>query len=334
MAKDKTDKYKQEKKGLAETLANINKAHGAMTIGRLGDIPAVEVDVISTGSRSLDKQLGAGGFPKGRIIELWGLEASGKTLLTLSAAANCQRDGGTVAFIDAEHAFNRKFAANLGVDVDSLVFCQPDYGEQALDIVEQLLVNNVVDLIIVDSVAGLVPKAERDGDMGDHHVGLQARMMGQACRKLTGPAAKSNTAVIFINQIREKVGVMFGDPRTTAGGNALKYYASVRLEVKRIGAIKEGDTTVGHRCGVLVKKNKVGQPHGEAEFDLYYGGAHPGIDFVGEVLDEAVVAGVVEKSGAWFSYKGERIGQGNANSKEFLRTNPKVMEDIMKELGT
>lgn len=332
MAKEKAEKG--EKKDLDGVLAELNKKYGVMTINRLADKPKVVVDVISTGSRSLNKAIGAGGFPKGRIIELWGLEASGKTLITLSAAAECQKEGGKVAFIDAEHAFNAAFAKTLGVDVDNLIFCQPDYGEQGLDIVETLLENNVVDLIIVDSVAGLVPQKELDGEMGDSHIGVQARMMGQAMRKLTGPAAKSNTAVVFINQIREKIGVMFGDPRTTTGGNALKYYASLRMEVRRVATLKSGDTVIGHRAAVKVVKNKVGQPHGEAQFNLYYAAhEHPGIDMFGELVEEAITKNIIDKAGAWYSFKGERLGQGEENTKNFIRGNEKIKTEIIAALG-
>lgn len=329
--KEKTD----GKKDLKTTLADINKRFGAMTINKVKDYTTDKtIEAISTGSYSLNKQLGCPGFPKGRIIEVWGLEASGKTLLTLSAAAQCQQNGGVVAFIDAEHALNPTFARSLGVDMDELVFCQPDYGEQALEIVSDLLDNDVVDLIIIDSVAGLVPKKELDGEVGDVHVGLQARMMSQALRILTGKAAKSNTAVVFINQVREKIGVLYGSPNTTSGGNALKFYASVRLEMRKSGMIKEGDKVIGHRATVKVIKNKVGQPHGEAEFNLYYGGhAHPGIDYFGELIEEAVKRNIVEKAGAWYSFKGERLGQGENNSIDFVRNNPSIKEAILKELG-
>lgn len=332
MAKEKAEKG--EKKDLASTLSELQKKYGVMSIGRLGDKPEVVVDVISTGSRGLNKAIGAGGFPKGRIIELWGLEASGKTLIALSAAAECQRTGGKVAFIDAEHAFNAGFARTLGVDVENLIYSQPDYGEQALDMVETLLENNVVDYIIVDSVAGLVPQKELEGEMGDSFMGLQARMMGQAMRKLTGPAAKSNTAVVFINQIREKIGISFGDPRTTTGGNALKYYASLRMEVRRVGALKQGDTVIGHRAAVKVVKNKVGQPHGEAQFNLYYANhEHPGIDMFGELVEEAIAKEIIDKAGAWYSFKGERLGQGEENTKNFIRGNEKIKSEILAALG-
>ncbi len=332
MAKEKAEKG--EKKDLASTLSELQKKYGVMSIGRLGDKPEVVVDVISTGSRGLNKAIGAGGFPKGRIIELWGLEASGKTLIALSAAAECQRTGGKVAFIDAEHAFNAGFARTLGVDVENLIYSQPDYGEQALDMVETLLENNVVDYIIVDSVAGLVPQKELEGEMGDSFMGLQARMMGQAMRKLTGPAAKSNTAVVFINQIREKIGVAFGDPRTTTGGNALKYYASLRMEVRRVATLKSGDTVIGHRAAVKVVKNKVGQPHGEAQFNLYYADhAHPGIDMFGELVEEAIAKEIIDKAGAWYSFKGERLGQGEENTKNFIRGNEKIKAEILAALG-
>ena len=302
-------------------LKELQKKHGAMTIDVMKNFKFAPVECISTGSLGLDLAIGPGGFPKGRICELWGLEAAGKTLTTLSAIANAQRNGEKAAFVDAEHAFNPVFAASLGVDVGELIYAAPDYGEQALEIVEALVESGEVSIVVVDSVSALVPQAEYEGEMGQSHVGVQARMMGQALRKLTPKVAKSKTCVIFINQIREKVGIMFGDPRTTSGGNALKFYASLRLECQRAGVIKLGEEQIGHRMKVTVKKNKVGVPFRSAEFDIIYEGG--GIDRVGEILDFAELHGVVNKSGAWYDYKGERLGQGRDKTKAFLKKDGK-----------
>ena len=276
------------------------------------------VSVISTGSISLDAALGVGGFPRGRICEIFGPESSGKTTIALQVVAEAQKTGGMAAFIDVEHALDPAYARKLGVDVDNLLVSQPDYGEQALEITERLIASGQIDVLVVDSVAALVPKAELDGEMGDSHMGLQARLMSQALRKLTGTVIKSNTCLIFINQIREKIGVMFGNPETTTGGRALKFYSSVRLDIRRIAAIKDGDAVVGNRTKVKVVKNKVASPFREAEFDIIYG---EGISKEGDLLDLGVAQNIIEKSGSWFSYKGERIGQGRENARQFLKDN-------------
>lgn len=303
-------------------LAQIEKQFGKGSVMRLGSKEAIgPISVISTGSISFDAALGVGGVPRGRVIEVYGPESSGKTTITLQIIAEAQKLGGMAAFVDAEHALDPIYAKKLGVDVDNLLVSQPDYGEQALEITEALVRSGAIDVLVVDSVAALVPKAELDGEMGDSHVGLQARLMSQALRKLTGTVAKSRTALIFINQIREKIGVMFGNPETTTGGRALKFYSSVRIDIRRIAAVKEGDTVVGSRTKVKIVKNKVAAPFREAEFDILYG---EGISREGDVLDLAVANNIVEKSGAWFSYSGDRIGQGRENVRNFLKENKDV----------
>ena len=308
--------------GLAQE--QINKQFGDGAIRRLGDAKTVDVELLSSGALGIDLALG-GGYPKGRIIEIFGPESSGKTTLALHAIAENQKNGGTAAFIDAEHALDPAYARKLGVDTENLLVSQPDNGEQALEIVETLVRSNAVDLIVVDSVAALVPQAEIDGDMGDSHMGLQARLMSQALRKLTGIINKSKATVIFINQIRMKIGVMFGNPETTTGGNALKFYASVRLDVRRIGQIKDGDSISGNRTKVKVVKNKIAPPFRIAEFDIMY---NEGISRTGDVLDLAVVHGIVGKAGAWFDYGDTKIGQGREATKKYLKDNPEVMADI------
>ncbi len=296
------------------------------------DTDVVEpVEVISTGSLQLDKALGVGGLPRGRIIEIYGPESSGKTTLTLHAIANCQKNGGTCAFIDAEHALDIGYAQKLGVNVSELLISQPDTGEQGLEIMDQLVNSGAVDLIIIDSVAALTPKAEIEGDMGDSHMGLQARLMSQALRKVTATAKKTNCTVIFINQLRMKIGVMFGSPETTTGGNALKFYASVRLDIRRTGTIKKGDEAIGNETKVKVVKNKVAPPFKEVNFDIMFGS---GINKEGEIIDLAVAKGIMDKSGAWYAYKGEKIGQGRDNVREFLRTNPDLAKTIEDQIIT
>lgn len=312
--------------GLAQE--QINKQFGDGAIRRLGDTQTVDVELVSSGSLSLDLALG-GGYPKGRIIEVYGPESSGKTTLTLHAIAEIQKQGGTAAFIDAEHALDPAYARKLGVDTDNLLVSQPDNGEQALEIAETLVRSSAVDLVVVDSVAALVPQAEIDGDMGDSHMGLQARLMSQALRKLTGIINKSKTTVIFINQIRMKIGVMFGNPETTTGGNALKFYASVRLDIRRTGQIKEGEEIIGNRTKVKVVKNKIAPPFRVAEFDIMY---NEGISRAGDVLDLAVQHGIVGKAGAWFDYNDAKIGQGRDTAKKYLQENPKVLEEIEKKV--
>jgi len=308
--------------GLAQE--QINKQFGDGAIRRLGDTKTVDVELISSGSLSIDLALG-GGYPRGRILEIYGPESSGKTTLALHAIAEIQKHGGTAAFIDAEHALDPAYARKLGVDTDNLLVSQPDNGEQALDIVETLVRSNAVDMVVVDSVAALVPQAEIDGDMGDSHMGLQARLMSQALRKLAGIINKSRTTVIFINQIRMKIGVMFGNPETTTGGNALKFYASIRIDVRRTGQIKAGEDIIGNRTKVKVVKNKIAPPFRVAEFDIMYG---EGISRTGDVLDLAVLHNIVGKSGAWFDYADAKIGQGREASKEYLKDNPKIMDEI------
>ncbi len=316
-------------------LSQIEKQFGKGSIMRLGTKEAiVPISVISTGSLSFDAALGVGGVPRGRVVEIFGPESSGKTTIALQVIAEAQKAGGMAAFVDAEHALDPGYAKKLGVDVDNLLVTQPDYGEQALEIAEALVRSGAIDVLVVDSVAALVPKAELDGEMGDSHVGLQARLMSQALRKLTGIVSKSRTCLIFINQIREKIGVMFGNPETTTGGRALKFYSTVRIDIRRIAAIKDGDRVMGSRTRVKVVKNKVAAPFREAEFDIMYG---EGISREGDVLDLAVTHEIVEKSGTWFSYKGERIGQGRENAKTFLKDNKDVAVrlegDVRKALG-
>ena len=310
-------------------LANIEKKFGKGSIMRLGEREVSDIPAISTTSLSLDAAVGVGGVPRGRIVEIYGPESSGKTTLALHIVAEAQKAGGVAAYIDAEHAMDADYAGKLGVDIDQLLISQPDSGEQALEIAEALVRSNGVDVIVVDSVAALVPRAELDGEMGDSLPGLQARLMSQALRKLTAIVAQSNTCFIFINQIREKIGVMFGSPETTTGGRALKFYSSLRLDIRRIGAIKDGDRVVGNRTKVKVAKNKVAPPFRECEFDIMYG---EGISREGDLLDLAVVQRAVEKSGAWFSYKGERLGQGRENAKTALRENPEILRKIERDV--
>jgi recombination protein RecA len=311
-------------------LSQIEKQFGKGSIMRLGNKEAiVPISTISTGSISFDAALGVGGVPRGRVVEIFGPESSGKTTITLQIIAEAQKMGGMAAFVDAEHALDPAYAKKLGVDIDNLLISQPDYGEQALEITEALVRSGAIDVLVVDSVAALVPKAELDGEMGDSHMGLQARLMSQALRKLTGTVSKSRTCLIFINQIREKIGVMFGNPETTTGGRALKFYSSVRIDIRRIAAVKDGDTVVGSRTKVKIVKNKVAAPFRDAEFDILYG---EGISREGDVLDLAVAHNVVEKSGAWFSYSGERIGQGRENVRQYLKDNRDTFDRIHQQL--
>lgn len=324
-----TTQNPEKQKALQAAIAAIEKNFGKGSIMKF-DTDAVEpVEVISTGSLQLDKALGVGGLPRGRIIEIYGPESSGKTTLTLHAIANCQKNGGTCAFIDAEHALDIGYAQKLGVNVSELLISQPDTGEQGLEIMDQLVNSGAVDLIIVDSVAALTPKAEIEGDMGDSHMGLQARLMSQALRKVTATAKKTNCTVIFINQLRMKIGVMFGSPETTTGGNALKFYASVRLDIRRTGTIKKGDEAIGNETKVKVVKNKVSPPFKEVSFDIMFGS---GINKEGEIIDLAVAKGILDKSGAWYYYNGEKIGQGRDNVREFLRTNPDLAKTIEDQI--
>jgi recombination protein RecA len=321
---------KERSRALDITLGQIEKQFGKGSILRLGSKDAiVPVSVISTGSISLDAALGVGGVPRGRVIEIYGPESSGKTTIALQVIAEAQKKGGMAAFIDVEHALDPVYSRKLGVDIDNLLVSQPDYGEQALEITGALIASGQIDVLVVDSVAALVPKAELDGEMGDSHMGLQARLMSQALRKLTGVVSKSRTCLIFINQIREKIGVMFGNPETTTGGRALKFYASVRLDIRRIAALKDGDTVIGNRTKVKVAKNKVAAPFREAEFDLIYG---EGISREGDLLDLGSAQNIIEKSGSWFSYKGERIGQGRENARQFLKDNTDIRQAIDQEL--
>ena len=312
-------------KALESALGLIEREYGTGSIMRLGDNKTIDIEEISTGSLGLDMALGIGGLPKGRIVEIYGPESSGKTTLALQVIASAQKKDGICAFIDAEHAVDPVYAKNLGVDVDKLLISQPDAGEQALEIADTLVKSGAVDVLVVDSVAALVPKAELEGDMGDTHVGLQARLMSQALRKLTSSIAKTNAMVIFINQIRMKIGIMFGSPETTTGGNALKFYASVRLDIRRIGQIKDKDQIIGNQTRVKVVKNKVAPPFKVVEFDILYG---EGISKEGEIIDLGVLSGIVEKSGSWYSYNGERIGQGRENAKKFLLDNSEISNEI------
>ncbi|SPE42992.1 DNA strand exchange and recombination protein with protease and nuclease activity [Candidatus Sulfopaludibacter sp. SbA3] len=321
---------KERARALDLALSQIEKQFGKGSIVRLGSKDAiVPVSVISTGSISLDAALGVGGVPRGRVIEIFGPESSGKTTIALQVIAEAQKKGGIAAFIDVEHALDPAYAKKLGVDIDNLLVSQPDYGEQALEITNTLTASGQIDVLVVDSVAALVPKSELDGEMGDSHMGVQARLMSQALRKLTGVVSKSRTCLIFINQIREKIGVMFGNPETTTGGRALKFYASVRLDIRRIAAIKDGEAVVGNRTKVKVVKNKVASPFREAEFDLIYG---EGVSKEGDLLDLGVAQNIVEKSGSWFSYKGDRIGQGRETARQFLKDNPDIRTAIDTEL--
>ncbi len=319
----------EKRKALDAAMSQIEKQFGKGSVMKLGDFKSMEIEAISTGALNLDIALGIGGIPRGRIIEIYGPESSGKTTLALHAVAEAQKTGGEAAFIDAEHALDPSYAKKIGVDIDNLIVSQPDTGEQALEIAEALIRSGAIDIVVVDSVAALVPKAEIDGDMGDAHVGLQARLMSQALRKLAGTINKTNATIIFINQLREKVGVMFGNPETTAGGRALKYYASVRMDIRRIEAIKQDGEVVGNRTRVKIVKNKVAPPFREAEFDIVYG---KGISKEGSVLDLAVDLDIIEKSGSWFSYNGEKIGQGRENVKRQLAENPKFMEEVEKKV--
>ena len=313
------------KKALVAALGQIEKQFGKGSVMRLGDTTGLEFDVISTGSLGLDIALGVGGLPRGRVVEIYGPESSGKTTLTLSVIAAAQRAGGTAAFVDAEHALDPTYAEKLGVNVKELLVSQPDTGEQALEITDMLVRSGAVDVIVVDSVAALTPKAEIEGEMGELQVGLHARLMSQALRKLTGNIKRSNSIVIFINQIRMKIGVMFGNPETTTGGNALKFYSSVRLDIRRIGALKNGEEVVGNQTRVKVVKNKVAPPFREAEFEILYG---TGISREGELIDIGVLQGLVEKSGSWYAYKGERIGQGKDNARNYLQQHPEIAQEI------
>ena len=321
-----------KQKALSVALAQIERQFGKGSVMKMGDGTAIrDIDVISTGSLGLDIALGIGGLPKGRVIEIYGPESSGKTTLTLQVIAECQKTGGTAAFIDAEHALDPAYAAKIGVNVDELLISQPDTGEQALEITDMLVRSAAVDVVIIDSVAALTPKAEIEGEMGDHHVGLQARLMSQALRKLTANIKRSNTLVIFINQIRMKIGVMFGNPETTTGGNALKFYASVRLDIRRVGSIKKGEEVVGNETRVKVLKNKLAPPFKTTDFDILY---NEGISHEGEIITLGVQLGLIEKSGAWYSYKQEKIGQGKDNVRQYLKENPKITAEIEKQVRT
>ena len=312
-------------KALQLTMEKLDKTYGKGSVMKLGDAPVEKVDVIPTGSITLDLALGVNGYPKGRVVEIYGPESSGKTTLAIHAIAEVQKQGGIAAFIDAEHAFDQFYAQKLGVDVGNLIISQPDNGEQALEIADNLIRSGAIDLIVVDSVAALTPKAEIEGEMGDSQMGLQARLMSKALRKLTGSINKAGCCCIFINQLRDKIGVMFGNPETTTGGNALKFYASMRLDIRRIGSIKKGDDIVGNETRVKVVKNKVSPPFREAIFDIMYG---EGISRQGEIIDLGVECDIVEKSGAWYSYNGERVGQGKDNAREFLKENPEIAKEI------
>ena len=324
-----SDASNSREKALKMALSQIKKQHGEGAVMRLGDSSQVSVDVISTGSLGLDIALGIGGLPRGRIIEIYGPESSGKTTLTLQTIAECQKIGGVAAFVDAEHALDANYAERLGVKKDELLVSQPDTGEQALGIVDMLVRSNAIDIIVVDSVAALTPRAEIEGEMGDSHMGLQARLMSQALRKLAGNIKRSNTLVIFINQIRMKIGVMFGNPETTTGGNALKFYASVRLDIRRTGSIKKGDEVIGNETRVKVVKNKVAPPFRQAEFEILY---NQGICHLGEIVDLGVTNGLIDKAGAWYSYQGERIGQGKDNAKQFLKDRTEIFQKLETEI--
>ena len=331
MAQKKVTDIKEvdKSKQLDSALGQIERQFGSGTVMRMGDKKHEKIPAIPTGSLGLDIALGIGGLPRGRIVEIYGPESSGKTTLTLEVIAQCQKLGGTAAFIDAEHALDPIYAEKLGVNVDELLVSQPDTGEQALEVADIMVASGGIDILVIDSVAALVPKAEIEGEMGDHHVGLQARLMSQALRKITGNVKKSNTLVVFINQIRHKIGVMFGSPETTAGGNALKFYASVRMDIRRIGTVKDGDEAVGNETRVKVVKNKVSPPFKQAEFQILY---NKGINRLGEIIDKGSDLDIIEKAGAWYSYNGEKIGQGKANSIEFLQENPKLLETIEKQV--
>ena len=323
------EKNKLNEKELDEVLKQIQKQFGKGAVMKLGDRPNVEVSVIPSGSLLLDEALGVGGYPKGRIIEIYGPESSGKTTLALHAIAECQKQGGRAAFIDAEHAIDPEYSKNLGVNIDELILSQPDSGEQALEIAEMLASSGAIDLIIVDSVAALVPQAELDGEMGDNSVGMQARLMSKAMRKLAGTLNKNNCTIIFINQLREKVGVMYGNPETTSGGRALKFYASIRLDIRRTEAIKTGSDVTGNTCRIKVVKNKVAPPFKQCEIDIIYG---KGISKDSEILDRAVELGIIKKSGAWFEYNGSKIAQGRETAKEYIHSNEDVKEELLKAI--
>lgn len=329
MAKEKKSSVKDTDAALDDAISQIEKKFGKGSVMRLGDRAAVDVDVIPSGSLTLDKALGIGGYPKGRIIEIYGPESSGKTTLTLHAIAQAQKQGGKAAFIDAEHAIDPVYAKNLGVDIDELILSQPDSGEQALEIAEMLVRSGVIDLIVIDSVAALVPQVELDGEMGDAAVGLQARLMSKALRKLSGVMNKTNCTVIFINQLREKIGVMYGNPETTTGGRALKFYSSVRVEIRRSEQIKQNGEIVGNKANIKVVKNKVAPPFKTTQVDIIYG---KGISRDGEILDLAVEGDIVEKSGAWYAYNGEKIGQGRENAKNFLIEHPAIFEEVEEKV--
>jgi len=316
-------------KALQLTMDRLEKSYGKGTIMKLGDAPTIDVEVIPTGSLNLDLALGIKGYPRGRVVEIYGPESSGKTTLTIHAIAECQKQGGICAFIDAEHAFDPTYAANLGVDIDNLIISQPDNGEQALEIADNLIRSGAIDLLVIDSVAALTPKAEIEGEMGDSQMGLQARLMSKALRKLTGSIKKANCCVIFINQLREKIGVMFGNPETTSGGNALKFYASIRIDIRRSSQIKNGDEVIGNRTRVKVVKNKVAPPFRKAEFDIMYG---KGISKVGEIIDLAVDMNIVKKAGSWFSYGDTKLGQGRDAVKELIADNPELMEELEQKI--
>ena len=318
-----------KQKALEAALSQIEKSFGKGSIMKLGEQEGIEIPSISTGSLGLDIALGIGGLPKGRIVEIYGPESSGKTTLTLHIVAEAQKVGGTCAFIDAEHALDPAYAKKIGVDIDNLIISQPDSGEQALEIADTLVRSGAIDVLIVDSVAALVPKAELEGEMGDSHMGLQARLMSQALRKLTASVAKSNALVVFINQIRMKIGVMFGNPETTTGGNALKFYSSVRMDIRRIGSIKEKDNVIGNETRVKIVKNKVAPPFKTVDFDIMY---NQGISREGEIIELGVQAGIIEKAGSWFSYNSERIGQGKENARQWLKDNPKIAQDLIKKI--
>jgi recombination protein RecA len=319
-----------KEKAVNTAMLQIERQFGKGSIMKLGSSTVVDVPVISTGSLALNKALGIGGLPRGRVIEIYGPESSGKTTLALHAVAEAQRQGGVVAFIDAEHALDTSYARKLGVNCDDLLVAQPDTGEQALEIADMLVRSGALDIIVIDSVAALVPRAEIEGEMGDSHMGLQARLMSQALRKLTGTISKTRTSVIFINQIRMKIGVVFGNPETTTGGNALKFYSSVRLDIRRIGSIKDGQEIVGNRTRVRVVKNKMAPPFTEAEFDILYG---EGISQTADLIDTGVMAGIIEKSGSWYSYDGERVGQGRRNAQNFLKDNPDIYNSVLNKVN-
>ena len=331
MAQKKVTDIKEvdKSKQLDSALGQIERQFGSGTVMRMGEKRNEKIPAIPTSSLGLDIALGIGGLPRGRIVEIYGPESSGKTTLTLEVIAQCQKMGGTAAFIDAEHALDPIYAGKLGVNVDELLVSQPDTGEQALEVADIMVASGGIDILVIDSVAALVPKAEIEGEMGDHHVGLQARLMSQALRKITGNVQKSDTLVIFINQIRHKIGVMFGSPETTAGGNALKFYSSVRMDIRRIGTVKDGDEAVGNETRVKVVKNKVSPPFKQAEFQILY---NKGINRLGELIDKGADLDIIEKAGAWYSYNGEKIGQGKANSIEFLEQNPKLLKTIEKQV--